>query len=142
MSGLQGVSGILNGLIIIGSKDERHLRNLESALECMSGMAIKLKKEKCVFMKVKVEYLAFVVIRNGIHPSPRKVQAIREVQAPENFTGLKSFSGMVNYYRRFIPDMASKYHGYANAFSRLPRKTTEEAHDWSMERDQVNRLLM
>ena len=98
ISGLQGVSGILDDLIIIGSKDERHLSNLESALERMSGMGIKLKKEKCVFMKPTVEYLAFVK-RNGIHPSPRKVQAIREVQVPENLTELKSFSGMVNYYR-------------------------------------------
>ena len=41
-------------------------------------------------MKPTVEYLAFMVNRNGI-PSPRKVQAIREVQVPENLTELKSF---------------------------------------------------
>ena len=61
-------------------------------------------------MKPTVEYFAFVVDRNGIHPSPRKVQAIHEVQVPENPTVLKSFLGMVNYYRRFIPDMATLAH--------------------------------
>ena len=35
---------------------------------------------------------------------------------------------------------ASKYHGNADALSRLPGKTTEEADDWSMEGDQVNRV--
>ena len=35
---------------------------------------------------------------------------------------------------------ASKYHGYADALSRLLRKTTEEADDWSMEGDPVNRF--
>ena len=110
MSGLQGVGGILDDLIITGSNDERHLSNLESALERMSGMGIKLKKEKCVFMKPTVEYFAFVVDRDGIHPSPRKVQAIHDVQVPENPTELKSFLGMVNYYRRFIPDMATLAH--------------------------------
>ena len=35
---------------------------------------------------------------------------------------------------------ASKYHANADALSRLPRKTTEEADDWSMEGDQVNRV--
>ena len=83
------------------------MSNLESALERMSGMGIKLKKEKCVFMKPTVEYLAFVVNRDGIHPSPRKVQAIRELLVPENPTELKSFLGKVNYYRRFILDMAT-----------------------------------
>ena len=45
MSGLQGIGGIVDDLIIIGSSAERHLRNLESALERMSGMEIKLKKK-------------------------------------------------------------------------------------------------
>ena len=58
-------------------------------------------------MKLAVQYLAFVVNRDGVHPSPRKVQAIRELQELENLTELKSFLGMVNYYRRFIPDNTS-----------------------------------
>ena len=39
-----------------------------------------------------------------------KVEAIREVQVPENPIELKSFLGMVNYYRRFIPDIATLAH--------------------------------
>ena len=77
MSGLHGVGGILDDLIITGSNDE---------------------KEKCVFMKPTVEYFAFVVDRDGIHPSPCKVEAIRGVQVSDNPTELKSFLGMVNYY--------------------------------------------
>ena len=33
-------------------------------------------------MEPSVEYFAFVVDRDGIHPSPRKVQAIQEVPVP------------------------------------------------------------
>ena len=40
MNGLQGVGGIL---IITGSNDETHFRNLEGAFERMSSMGIKLK---------------------------------------------------------------------------------------------------
>ena len=71
MNGLQGVGGILDDLIITGSNDETHFCNLEGALERMSGMGIKLKREKCVFMKPSVEYFAFVVDCDGIHPYPR-----------------------------------------------------------------------
>ena len=81
----------------------------------MSCMATKLQKEKCVFMKPSVEYFAFVVDRDGIHHSPRKVQVIQEVPVPENPTELKSFLGLVNYYRRFVPDMAT----LANPLNRL-----------------------
>ena len=70
ISDLQGIGGILDDLILTGYDDERHLSNLESALERMSGMAIKLKKKRCIFMKQTVEYFAFVVNRGGIHPWP------------------------------------------------------------------------
>ena len=107
MSGLQGVGGILDDLIVTGKTDEEHLQNLESTLNRLQSMGIKLKKSKCVLMKSSVEYFAFIVDRQGIHPSPRKVQAIREVPVPENSTELKSFLGLVNYYRKFIPDMST-----------------------------------
>jgi len=40
-------------------------------------MGVELKNSKSVFMmKSSVEYFAFVVDIDGIHPSPRKFQAI------------------------------------------------------------------
>ena len=110
LSGLNGVGGILDDLIVTGPDDKEHLRNLENTLKCLHSMGVKLKKPKCMFMKPSVEYFAFVVDRHGIHPSPRKVQAIQEVPEPQNATELKSFLGLVNYYRKFIPDMSTLVH--------------------------------
>ena len=110
MSGLNGVGGILDDLIVTGSDDKEHLLNLENTLKRLDSMGVKLKQSKCVFMKSSVEYFAFVVDRRGIHPSPRKVQAIQEVPVPKNATELKSFLGLVNYYRKFIPDMSTIVH--------------------------------
>ena len=49
-------------------------------------------------------------VKWSIHPSPRKVQAIQEVPEPQNATVLKSFLGLVNNYRKFIPDMSTLVH--------------------------------
>ena len=64
-------------------------------------------KSKCVTMQPKIEYFAFVLDHNRIHPSPAKVQAILEVRDPQNRSELQSFPGRVNYYRKFIPNMST-----------------------------------
>jgi len=56
-------------------------------------------------MKPSVEYFAFMVDHNGMHPSPRKGQVIQDLQVSENPTELKSILGLVNYYRSFIPEL-------------------------------------
>ena len=51
MSRLNGVGGILDDLIVTGSDDAEHLRNLEGTLKRLDSMGVKLKRSKCVFMK-------------------------------------------------------------------------------------------
>ena len=53
-----------------------------------------------------MEYFALVLDREGIPSSPAKVQAVFKVCEPENRTELQSFLGLVNYYRKFIPNMS------------------------------------
>ena len=110
LSGLDGVCGILDDLIVTGPNDKEHLCNLENTLKHLDSMGVKLKKSKCVFMKSSVEYCAFVVDRHGIHPSPSKIQAIQEVPELLNATELKSFLGLVSYYREIISDMSTLVH--------------------------------
>ena len=83
---------------------------MDSTLKRLDSIGVKLKNSKFVFMKPSVDYFAFVVDTDGIHPSPRKVQAIQEVSEVQNVTELKPFLGLVNYYRKFIPDMSTIVH--------------------------------
>ena len=107
MGGLNGIGGILHDLIVTGSNDVEYLCNLENTLKRFDSMGVKLKGLKCVFMKTLCKYFAFVVGRHGIHPSPRKLQAIQEFPEPQNGTELKTFLGLVNYHRKFIPNMST-----------------------------------
>ena len=47
------------------------------------------------------------VIADGILPDPDKLKAIAEMPLPSNVSELRSFLGMCNYYRKFIPAFAS-----------------------------------
>ena len=47
----------------------------------------------------KVEYLGYILSRDGIKPQPEKVSAILALDAPKNVRELRAFLGMVQYYR-------------------------------------------
>ena len=54
---------------------------------------MRLKKEKCVFLTPRVEYLGHLIDSEGLHPTLTKVRAILNAPSPTNVTQLKSFLG-------------------------------------------------
>ncbi|XP_022800043.1 uncharacterized protein K02A2.6-like [Stylophora pistillata] len=54
-----------------------------------------------------VEYLGHVISAEGLHQSPKKVKAITEIPKPQDVTQLRAFLGMVQYYAKFLPDLAT-----------------------------------
>ena len=53
-------------------------------------------------------YLEHVIDKDGIRPQTSKVEAIQKMPLPSDPKELRSFLGMVNYYDRFIPGLATK----------------------------------
>ena len=54
-----------------------------------------------------VEYLGHKSDTHGLHPTVAKVEAIKQAPVPKDFTQLKSFLGLVNYYSKFSPNLAT-----------------------------------
>ncbi len=51
------------------------------------------------FCTLEIEYLGFILTRDGIKPQSNTVQAILAIQLPTNVKQLSHFLGMVQYYR-------------------------------------------
>ena len=68
----------------------------------------RLKMEKCKFFQSEIQYLGHVIDKDGIRPLAEKLRAIVEMPNPTNQKELRSFLGMVKYYDKFTPDLASK----------------------------------
>ena len=60
------------------------------------------KLNKCSFFRTEVHYLGHVVSKEEIAVDPEKIRAIKEWIAPRNVDEVRSFMGLVGYYRRFI----------------------------------------
>jgi hypothetical protein len=89
--------------ILIYSKDQQdHLQHLGIALSILQQHQLAAKRSKCVFGVNHVEYLGHVISAQGVSTDPSKVTAIAEWETPTSVTQLRSFLGLVGYYRRFI----------------------------------------
>ena len=60
------------------------------------------KFSKCKFWLNEVVFLGHVVFGNGNFVDPIKVEAIVNWEQPKNVTEIRSFLGLVGYYRRFV----------------------------------------
>ena len=106
LSGIPHVVVYLDDILIAGSDEQDHLRTLGKVLQKVEAAGLTLKKSKCVFGVTSVKFLGHIIDGNGLHPSPEKVQAIKDAPEPTTVSDLKSFLGLVNYYNKFLLNLS------------------------------------
>lgn len=108
LQGLPRVAVYLDDIILTGRDEAEHLRTLEEVLRHLKDAGLRLHRSKCVFLKKEVEYLGHVVNAEGLHPVQSKVRAIEEAPSPTTVTELKAYLGLLNYYNKFLPSLATR----------------------------------
>ena len=107
LQGVQGAMCYIDDILVTESTEEEHLRNLEEVLQRLKKHGIRMKRNKCSFTKDSVEYLGHRVDADGIQATPQKIAAIQNAPMPKNVQQLRSFLGLLNYYRKFLPNLAT-----------------------------------
>ncbi len=107
LQGLPNVGCYIDDILITGEDEASHLQTLEEVFIRLEKHGIRLRQEKCCFMIPKVEYLGHQISEEGIQPLANKVSAIIKAPAPKDLQQLRSFLGLVNYYGKFIPNLAT-----------------------------------
>ena len=107
LQGIPGVVAYLDDILVTGSTDQEHLAALEEVLRRLESAGLRVRKEKCHFMAPSVSYLGHKIGADGIHPLPKKVEAIREAPSPTCVMELKAYLGLLTYYGKFLPNLST-----------------------------------
>ena len=103
---LPGVAVFLDDMLVSGKDAKDHLSNLESLLTRLNDKGLRCNLDKCQFAQQTVEYLGHTLSAEGISKGS-KVEAVIKMPPPTDVSNLKSFLGSVQFYGKFIPNLAT-----------------------------------
>ena len=96
----------LDDILVASASAEQHIKDLRSVCHLLSANGLVINQKKCVFGKPEIQFLGHVVSSAGIIPLPEKVRAVADFPRPKEKKELQRFLGMLNFYHRFIPNVA------------------------------------
>lgn len=110
LQGIPGTQCYLDDIIVTGKNDDEHLENLNKVLARLGEYGLRAKRNKCDFFKSEISYCGHVIDKHGLHKLKEKIEAILQAPNPQNVSQLRSYLGLVNYYHKFLPNLATTLH--------------------------------
>ena len=98
----------IDDIVIKSAGLDHHLADLGLALKRMRRYGLKTNPLKCAFGVSAGKFLGFIIHEKGIEIDPKRIEAMKRVEAPTCKKDLQKFLGKVNYLRRFIFNLSGK----------------------------------
>ena len=92
---MPGVTGIADDMIIFGKTDQEHDQNLLNFLEVCKKNNLTLNLDKMQYPKVS--YFGHSWSDKGLSADPKKIEAVKRMEIPQDVETMRSFLGLINY---------------------------------------------
>ena len=97
----------LDDILVASSSPENHMHHLKEVFKRLSENSLIISLEKCVFGADQVDFLGHHISQQGYSPRKAKMDAIQSFPPPTDSKQLQQFLGMINFYRKFLPNRAA-----------------------------------
>ncbi|KAG1936368.1 gag-pol fusion protein [Pimephales promelas] len=127
----------LDDVVIFSETWEEHCQHLQQVLGRIKAAGLTINPKKCIMAKREISYLGFVIGGGVIRPQQEKIEAIRRYQPPTTKKQVRSFLGLVGWYRRFIPNFSAR----ASVLTDLTRSAAPNKVVWTEQGERAFRDL-
>lgn len=96
----------IDDIIIATSTFEEHVFYLKKVSERLAKANLSINVNKSKFCVPEINYLGYILNKDGLSPNPGKISAIINYPSPTSVKQVRQLMGMVSWYRRFIKNLA------------------------------------
>ena len=137
LDGLSGVGSYIDHIVIYSDSWEEHLRTLKELFGRLRRAWITARPTKCLLGANMMEFLGHQIGGDVITPSNDNLEKVRKTPGPTTKKQVRSFLGLVGYYRDHIPTFAK----IPAPLSDLLKKGMSEQVQWNEAQERAYSLL-
>jgi len=125
--------------IFTSSSFHNHLTVVSEVLLRLESSGFTVNPSKCAWAVSSTDYLGFMLTTKGIKPLPKKIEAINRVARPDSTKHVRSFVGLINYYKDMWPRRAHILAPLTNLCSVKTKFVWKDEHESAFQ--QMKRLV-
>ena len=110
----------IDDILVYSKAEAEHEEHLHQVFETLRANRLYAKFSKCEFWMKQVSFLGHVVSSEGLSVDPAKIEVVTNWPRPSTISEVRSFLGLVGYYRRFVEGFSH----IASPLTQLSRKGT------------------
>ena len=107
LKGFEITDNFVDGIIVHTESWQVHISRLRQLFQRLREARLRARPSKCVLGVETFGFLGHVLGAGTIKHNPEKVKDIRNCQRPTNKKQVRSFLGLVRYYRKFVPNFSA-----------------------------------
>ena len=137
LEGMPGVGSYIDDIVIYSDSWEDHIKTLKELFSRLRKARITARPTKCLLGASRMEFLGHQVGGDIITPSRDNLEKVRNTPRPTTKKQVRSFLGLVGYYRDHIPAFAE----ISAPLTDLLKKGKGEHIQWSEAQERAYSLL-
>ena len=97
----------LDDIIIFSRMLKKHTDHFWQVLTKIRKANLKIKPNKCQWIKITLKYLEYIIFCDGVTTNPNNVIKLQNIRPPKNVKDIQFFLSFCNFYKKFIKDFTT-----------------------------------